>query len=148
MTSQEAEKRINGKLEAVYKDILWLEEAELKKSRFKDLSIKEMHTIDAIGLHAEPSSATVARRLHVTAGTLTVAVKNLVRKGYVERRHEQGDGRVVNLALTRKGRLMYRAHAAYHQKMVASFVTGFNDHEVGLIESALDNLLSFLATQR
>ncbi len=75
-----------------------------------------MHTIDAIGLHAQPTSSEVARRLRVTKGTLTVAVKNLVRKGYVERQQLDQDKRVVNLSLTRKGRLMYRAHQAFHQK--------------------------------
>ncbi|WP_461215816.1 MarR family winged helix-turn-helix transcriptional regulator [Lacticaseibacillus sp. GG6-2] len=140
-------KRINTKLEKVYRDILRIEETELKKSQFSDLSITEMHTIDAIGLHAKPTSSEVATRLHVTQGTLTVGIKNLVRKGYVERIHDDKDKRVVNLQLTRKGRLMYRAHQAFHQQMVASFVSGFDDSEIALIESALDNLMTFIADQ-
>ncbi|WP_390410411.1 MarR family winged helix-turn-helix transcriptional regulator [Lacticaseibacillus jixiensis] len=140
-------KRINTKLERVYRDILRIEETELRRSRFSDLSISEMHTIDAIGLHAAPTSRTVAERLHVTQGTLTVAIKHLVVKGYVERVHDPKDARVVNLQLTRKGRLMYRAHQAFHQQMVDSFVQGFDDHDIQLIEAALDNLMAFIQKQ-
>ncbi|WP_179394019.1 MarR family winged helix-turn-helix transcriptional regulator [Lacticaseibacillus absianus] len=148
MTASPTMKRINHKLEKVYKDILRIEETELKKSQFRDLSIKEMHTIDAIGLHQKPSSSEVATRLSVTQGTLTVAINNLVRKGYAVREHGAPDRRVVNLALTRKGRLMFRAHQAFHQQMVQSFVQGFDEQEVRLIEAALDNLMGFLTAQK
>lgn len=147
MTSREQTKRLNTKLETVYKDILRIEETQLKASPFRDLTIKEMHTIDAIGLHAQPTSSEVADRLHVTRGTLTVSVNRLVQKGYVLRHQVTGDKRVVALTLSRKGRLMYRAHQAFHQKMVAHFIAGFAPAEVDLIETALDNLLGFLAQQ-
>ena len=35
-------------------DILRMEEEELREVQFRDLGIKEMHTIDAIGIHATP----------------------------------------------------------------------------------------------
>lgn len=43
--------RINSLLVDVFNDILVIEESELKKSRFNDLSITEMHTIEAIGMY-------------------------------------------------------------------------------------------------
>ena len=97
MSQKPSVKRINDKLIRVYTDILRMEEEELRKSQFRDLGIKEMHTIDAIGIHATPSSSDVAKRLHVTQGTLSVAINNLARKGYVERLHLESDKRVVNL---------------------------------------------------
>lgn len=39
---------INQALVRVYNGILWVEEHELRKSMFRDLTIKEMHAIDAI----------------------------------------------------------------------------------------------------
>ncbi|POE42051.1 MarR family transcriptional regulator [Lacticaseibacillus paracasei] len=148
MSQKPSVKRINDKLIRVYTDILRMEEEELRKSQFRDLCIKEMHTIDAIGIHATPSSSDVAKRLHVTQGTLSVAINNLARKGYVERLHLESDKRVVNLRLSRKGRLMYRAHLAFHQKMVASFVKGFTEPQIELIERALDNLNEFIDEYR
>ena len=52
MSQKPSVKRINDKLIRVYSDILRMEEEELRKSQFRDLGIKEMHTIDAIGIHA------------------------------------------------------------------------------------------------
>lgn len=43
--------RINTLLVEAFNDILVIEESELKKSQFKDLSITEMHTIEAIGMY-------------------------------------------------------------------------------------------------
>lgn len=37
---------INDALIRIYSDILWIEEKELRKSRFNDLTIKEMHAIE------------------------------------------------------------------------------------------------------
>ena len=65
-----------------------------------------------------------------------------------ERLHLESDKRVVNLRLSRKGRLMYRAHLAFHQKMVASFVKGFTEPQIELIERALDNLNEFIDEYR
>lgn len=44
-------KTVNDYLVSVFNDILTIEESELKKSQFKDLSITEMHTIEAIGMY-------------------------------------------------------------------------------------------------
>ncbi|GMA54204.1 hypothetical protein GCM10025857_55610 [Alicyclobacillus contaminans] len=43
--------RINTLLVEAFNDILVIEESELKKSQFNDLSITEMHTIEAIGMY-------------------------------------------------------------------------------------------------
>ncbi|MDN5952706.1 MAG: winged helix DNA-binding protein [Loigolactobacillus coryniformis] len=136
--------RINDKLVAVYNDIVQLEEIEIKKSQFKDLSIKEIHTINAIGMYHRKTSSEVARVLKVTPGTLSVSINNLVRKGYAERLRSDDDRRIIHLGLTRKGRLMYRLHQSFHRQMVQSFLKDLNEQEVTLVEKALDNLQHFL----
>ena len=42
---------INDALIRIYSDILWIEEKELRKSRFNDLTIKEMHAINAVSMY-------------------------------------------------------------------------------------------------
>jgi DNA-binding MarR family transcriptional regulator len=49
-------------------------------------------------------SSDVAARGWSTPGTLTSVVDTLVREGYVERRRDVGDRRVVRLFVTEKGR--------------------------------------------
>ena len=109
---------INSFLVTIFNDVLMIEEKTLQSSRFKDVSIKEMHTIEAVGMYHQHTTSEVAKKLGVTAGTLTVSVNNLVRKGYVERIRTDSDRRVVKLALTPNGRLLYRLHDKFHRDMV------------------------------
>ena len=136
--------KMNAYLVSVFNDILTIEESALKKSQFSDLSIKEMHTIEAIGLHKELTSTEVANSLAITVGTLTVAINNLEKKGYVERIRSEKDRRIVRLKLTNRGRLFYRIHERFHQNMVASALVGMGKEEQQSLMKGLKNLHSFL----
>lgn len=135
---------INDYLVNVFNDILTIEESELKKSRFKDLSITEMHTIEAIGMYKRKTSTEVARELSITVGTLTVAINNLVKKEYVERIRSEDDRRVVKLGLTKKGKLLYRIHQHFHREMVKNILAGMEKNEEKALLKALKNLHDFL----
>lgn len=136
--------QVNDYLVTVFNDILTIEETELQKGEFDDLSVKEMHTIDAIGLHGEKTSSEVAKELSVTVGTLTVAINNLEKKGYVERLRNDKDRRIVRLKLTNRGRLFYRSHQHFHKKMVESALADMEESEQAALVKGLKNLHLFL----
>jgi DNA-binding MarR family transcriptional regulator len=75
---------------------------------------------------------------------LTSSVNTLVKRGYVERIRNQQDRRVINLTLTSKGRLLYRAHDAFHRQLVKSFLIGMDENDMPLIKRALTNLQNFV----
>jgi DNA-binding MarR family transcriptional regulator len=135
---------INDYLVSVFNDILTIEETELQRSQFNDISIKEMHTIEAIGLYRKKTSSEVAKELMVTVGTLTVAVNNLVKKDYVERIRSEDDRRVVKLGLTHKGKLVYRVHQAFHRDMVKNIIADMEIDESNALLKALKNLWTYL----
>ncbi|MGX7091977.1 MarR family winged helix-turn-helix transcriptional regulator [Hutsoniella sourekii] len=135
---------INRQLVAIFNEMLVIEEAALQASDFSDLSMREMHTIEAIGLFGRLSSKEVAQKLAITPGTLTVAIQNLVKKGYVERRRLEDDRRVVRLALTKKGKLIYRLHRKFHMNMVDRVTQDFDEAEVATLVKGLTNLMAFL----
>ncbi|WHK16501.1 MarR family winged helix-turn-helix transcriptional regulator [Enterococcus faecalis] len=135
---------VNDYLVSVFNDILTIEESELKKSQFNDLSITEMHTIEAIGMYKKKTSSEVAKELSITVGTLTVAIKNLVKKGYVERLRSEDDRRVVKLGLTKKGKLLFRVHQHFHREMVKNILKGMEQEEEQALLRALKNLHDFL----
>lgn len=136
--------KINHYLVKVFDTVLDIEETALQKSQFSDLSIKEMHTIDAIGYDDELTSTEVANKLNITIGTLTVAVNNLAKKGYVVRLKKDSDRRIVRLGLTDKGKLLHRLHTRFHRKMVIETIQGLNDEEVTVLTKGLENLYHFL----
>lgn len=142
MTPQE--QKINHLLIHVYTDILRVEEHYLRHSQFHDLSVKEVHTIDAITMYTHKTASEVAQELKVVPGTLTASINNLVRKGYVTRIKMPEDRRFTRLGLTRRGRLVYRAHQSFHRQMAQSFLADMSEEQVILIERALLNLQGFL----
>lgn len=136
--------RVNDYLTSIFNNVLVIEEASLRGSRFKDISIKEMHTIDAVGNHPNGTPSQVAKDLMVTLGTVTASLNNLERKGYIERTRSASDRRVVHLHLTKKGRLVYRLHQRFHKRMVEQIVCGMTPEEVDVMDKGLKNLYQFL----
>ena len=137
-------KTVNDYLVSVFNDILTIEESELKKSQFKDLSITEMHTIEAIGMYKKKTTSEVAKELSITVGTLTTAINKLVKKDYDERIRSEDDRRVVKLGLTKKGKLLYRVHQHFHREMVKNILDGMATDEQQALLAALKNLHDFL----
>lgn len=135
---------INKLLVEVYDDIGKIEQESLKQGEFKDLSISEIHTIEAIGMYEEKTMSEVAAKLEITTGTLTTAIDKLIKKGYVERNRSETDRRIVNIRLTKRGKLAYRIHEKFHNDMVKRVIDGFSEHEEEILISGLNKLNDYL----
>lgn len=135
---------VNSYLVRIFNEIMQIEEESLKSSEFKDITIKEMHTIEAIGLVDNPTSSQVANKLGITVGTLSVSIQNLVKKDYVERVQSEEDRRIVRLRLTKKGKLLYRLHHKFHTDMVEKTLTDLEIDEAQALIKGLRNLNQFL----
>lgn len=135
---------INDYLVSIFNNVLIIEENSLKTSRFKDLTIKEMHTLDAIGSIKDCKPTDVAKMLMVTLGTVTASLNRLESKGYIERQRSTKDRRVVHLYLTKKGRLVYRLHQKFHRRLVARITEGMSPEEFLIMKEGLIKLHDFL----
>lgn len=131
---------INRILVEIYDDIIHIEEYSIKSGAFKDLSITEIHTIEAIGLYGTKTMSEIAAKLEITMGTLTTAIDKLIKKGYVERSRSHIDRRIVNVGLLNKGKLAYRIHEKFHLDMVKEIMTDFNTDEEEILLTALHKL--------
>jgi DNA-binding MarR family transcriptional regulator len=132
--------QINELLVEVYNDIGKIEDQALKQGEFKDLSITEIHTIEAVGMYGSRTMSEVAAQLEITTGTLTTAVDKLIKKGYMERKRSESDRRIVNVNLSRRGKLAYRIHEKFHKDMVKQVITGFTEQEEIALISGLEKL--------
>ena len=135
---------VNDYLTSIFNNVLVIEESSLRGSQFKDVSIKEMHTIDVIGTTPNATPSDISKELLVTLGTVTTSLNNLERKGYIERRRSSIDRRVVHLSLTKTGRLLYRLHKRFHNRMVMQVVEGMSSEEKNAMQKGLQNLYNFL----
>ncbi len=131
---------INRMLVEVYDDVNHIEEYSIKKGVFSDLSITEIHTIEAVGLYQPRTMSEVATELGITLGTLTIAVDKLIRKGYLERSRSETDRRIVYVTLTKKGKLAYRIHEKFHLDMVKAIMLDFTPQEEEVLLTALGKL--------
>ncbi|MDD7220080.1 MAG: MarR family transcriptional regulator [Clostridia bacterium] len=140
MTHYEA---INDVLVNLFNEIMDLEERALITPEYKDISVNDMHIIDAVGIQEQKNMSSVARALGVTVGTLTTAMNNLVKKGYIYRTRSQKDRRVVLVSLSEKGEKAYYHHKDFHEKMVLAVLKDLNAEETEVLTEALVKLQKF-----
>lgn len=132
--------QINKMLVEVYDDVNNIEEYSIKQGAFSDLSITEIHTIEAVGLYGSKTMSEVAAELGITMGTLTIAVDKLIKKDYLERSRSSSDRRIVNVSLTKRGKLAYRIHEKFHIDMVKAIMMDFTPQEEEVLLTALSKL--------
>jgi len=131
------EVELNKLLVQLFNDILQIEEKSLKNTEFTDLSITEIHTIEAIGLEKSRTMGEIAHDLRITVGTLTTAVTKLIKKGYVERKRIEEDRRVVLVNLTPQG------EEVFHEEMICSMLSNFSNEEEQVLSKSLEKLNTF-----
>ena len=140
----QSKKIVNQILVELFNDILQIEEQTIKEGVISDLSITEIHTIEAIGMYKKRTMSEVAQDLKITVGTLTTAINKLIKKGYVERSRIEEDRRVVLIALNKKGKLAYRLHEKFHNDMVSNSIESLTQQEEAMLISALNKINEFL----
>ena len=143
MIRKESEDVLNMLLVKLFNDILKIEGAVLKDGEFSDLSVTEMHIIEAIGMDREMTMTEVANDLDITVGTLTTAINRLIKKEYVERRRIEEDRRVVLIKLTAKGEEAFKSHAQFHDDMIKSVILELSETEEGVLISSLKKVTNF-----
>ena len=118
----DAYRTINDTLVNLFNEIWELEKEAIITEEFKDITNNDMHIIEAIGLSGENTMSSVAKKLKITAGSLTTAVNALVRKAYVKRERSEEDRRVVYIALTEKGEKAFYHHEQFHRQMTNAVI--------------------------
>lgn len=121
-----------------------LEEYVLKQTKFNDITVKELHTIVSIGLDKRSRISDIARELGVTIGTLSVSIRRLVAKNYVQRERDKNDRRVVYLSLTKRGRVIYRLNQRFYLNMVKAMAANRSDGEVETIVETIEQIHDYI----
>jgi len=132
--------QLNTLVVYLFNNTLDFERRYVGNSEFKDISVNDMHILEAIGLNTSKSMSAVAKKVGVTVGTLTIAVNNLVKKGYVLRIRSAKDKRVVLISLSPKGIRAYRHHEKFHLMMIKAMRRSLNDEECEILIRALKQL--------
>ena len=137
---------LNRFLVEVFNEILKTEENALAKA-YKDLSLRELHLIEEVCRAADEGrdnrATAISAAQRVTAGTLTTAVSLLEKKGYLERRRDERDKRVVRILPTARAREADARHARFHEEMVADILETLTEEEAVIFVRALGSVSAF-----
>lgn len=137
---------INDILVHLFNEIWKLEEKAIITDEYKDITNNDMHIIEAVGLGEGSPMSAIAKKMNVTAGTLTTSMNSLVKKKYVVRKRSEEDRRVVYVQLTEKGEKAYYHHANFHHQMVDSVIQSLDEEEIPVLLKTLDSLSEFFRT--
>lgn len=136
---------INEMLVNLFNNVLETESKAVITEEFSDITENDMHIIEAIGVGDSKKVSDIAKKMNVTAGTLTVNMNALEKKGYIIRQRSLEDKRVVHAILTEKGRKAFFHHRDFHKHMIKAAVKGFTEEERKILSSCLRKLNIFFA---
>lgn len=134
---------INDILVHLFNEIWALEAGAIITEDFKDISNNDMHIIEAIGPGEESTMSVIAKRLGITAGSLTTSMNSLVNKKYVARERSETDRRVVYIRLTAKGVRAFNHHKEFHMQMTNAVIQNLKEEEISVLLKTLDSLTDF-----
>ncbi len=116
-----------------------------KGRRDNGLTVSEAHLIEKVGAEGGRSMGEIAALLGVSAGTLSVSVARLEKKGIIVRKRCEGDKRVALCSLTRRGRAALRMHERFHARMIKNVLSALDSdtaESFGRILTAINEFLS------
>lgn len=148
--TEEQRYKINEFFVHVFNQILAWEGQTIKKAHLADVSVRELHIMDAVeclSKDAQNTMANIAKFLSVTPGALTTSVNTLVKKGYLERYYTKEDRRIVFVKLTEKGSKANEIHTEYHNQMVDAVSSALDKEELEVLMKSLDKLGKFFKSK-
>ena len=143
--------KINDFLVTVFNEVMRTEEASLKTDGFKDLSIREMHVIEAVCELEKTENNTasnIAAAQGITSGTLATAINTLEKKGYVKRQQDERDKRVVRVLITEKGMKAHEWHSVFHHQLVSTIMSAMTAEELRVFVKGLAAVHDFFKDQQ
>lgn len=133
---------VNDILVNLFREILVVEEKAIINGEFKDITVNDMHIIEAVGLEGRNMSA-IAKSLGITVGSLTTSMNGLVKKEYVLRERSEDDRRVVMIRLTQKGERAFAHHKNFHDEMTEAVIVSLKEEDIPTLTNVLKGLIRF-----
>ena len=95
-----------------------IEERTMDTKQISDLTIGELHVIEMVNKYNNKPMTLIAKKMHVTVGSLTIGVNRLVQKGYLLRIRDEMDHRVILLSITQLGKKVLKVHDKFHDDIL------------------------------
>ena len=110
-------------------------------------SLTEVRVLYEIAHRDEPTAAALSRDLGLDAGYLSRILRDLGKRGLVEKRPSKSDGRQSLLRLSKKGRKEFDALNARQDEEVGTMLNNLHPHEHGRLIGAMRTIHGLLGAQ-
>jgi DNA-binding MarR family transcriptional regulator len=100
------------------------------------LTPTEIHLVDGIGHHPGANVTELAEKKAVSPGAISQMVKNLEKKGLVQRYKDPENRRIVRLQLTGKGTIAFHQFQVFYLQMIEHFweaLPAMNEEELAFL---------------
>lgn len=127
------ESQLNDLLVRAYRSIEIIEEVYLQSMQNLNLTISEIHLLEAVGPRVKDSCgktvSEISDGLGISTPSGTLAINKLVKKGFLTKEKSETDGRVVYVNLTNMGKKAEHAHRYFHRSMVRNITQDMQEDE-------------------
>lgn len=138
----EARAVINELLVEIFHRILAIENEGLRQQGV-NLSMSEVHVLEAISLVETKTMTNIALKLGITVGSLTTAINTLVKKRFVRREFDETDRRKVLISLEETALEVLAKHDDFHQKMIDAIFEDLNVADDSVLITSLSKLAQY-----
>jgi DNA-binding MarR family transcriptional regulator len=90
------------------------------------------------------SMSDIGKRLYISKPYMTVLIDTLIDDGYVERLPDPGDRRVINIAITQRGKKHLREGSAIFKNELKAILSKLDETDLEELCSSLKNLRRIL----
>ncbi len=146
----DSREKLNHFLVKVFHEILRTEEACVREGGYQDLSVSEMHVIEAVCMAEESgknNARDIAETLRITPGSLSVSLNVLEGKGYILRERDAQDRRKIRISATPRGKKADKDHERFHHWMIDHVLGILSPEETEVFVRALEGVGEFFARE-
>lgn len=135
---------LNDVLVQLFNQILFNEEYYLKKRVPANLTLNNIHVLEAVDSFKNYCSMSeLANKLNITSSTLSTNIKKLIKEKYLIKLQSNQDKRVYYIKLTAKGKKIVKIHDEYHKQMVDIIIANLGNKETANLIDLLSKIKYF-----
>jgi DNA-binding MarR family transcriptional regulator len=119
----------------------------LKYSTNKSLTLKESFVLEStsrLSLTQDNMVSTLAQLLQISRASVSIAVSNLDKKGFLKKVHSKDDRRIVYLVVTKKAELVLQKQKEFRERALNDIFGQLNMVEKASIASSLKKMRQFV----
>ena len=98
-----------------------------------ELTVPQMHILYSIAQGKTLTVKDIATKMGITSSAATQIIQGLVKSGYVERKNDDRDGRVIHIQFSKEGQLKFKKFREAHLERISKIFASLTDQELDLL---------------